>query len=95
MSQRRYKALALAVLAAFTANAVGDWLTVTVFGLEIVGIAAVASVASFGFFVATLALALQIPRRALSNMAEVKGGPRGDTTKLVELKRQLTDRLRV
>ena len=59
MAQGRYRALAIAVLCAFTANAVGDVLAVKWLGFGIVGIATVASVASLGFSVNTMVLAMQ------------------------------------
>jgi O-antigen/teichoic acid export membrane protein len=59
MAQKRYRALALAVIASFAGNAVGDYVAVVSFGFGIVGIAAVASAASVGFYVATVVLARQ------------------------------------
>lgn len=59
MAQKRYRALALAVLAAFVGNALGDYVAVVGFGLGIVGIAAVASVASVGFYLAAVVLVMQ------------------------------------
>jgi O-antigen/teichoic acid export membrane protein len=63
MSQGRYKALALAVIGAFTANALGDWLAAKGLDLGIVGIAAVASITYVAFFLATMTLARQVRPR--------------------------------
>jgi O-antigen/teichoic acid export membrane protein len=63
MAQGRYKALALAVIGAFIANALGDWLAAKSLDLGIVGIAAVASITYVAFFLATMTLARQVGPR--------------------------------
>jgi O-antigen/teichoic acid export membrane protein len=59
MAQKRYRALALAVFGAFVGNALGDYVAVAGLGLGIVAIAAVASAASVGFYLATVLLVMQ------------------------------------
>jgi O-antigen/teichoic acid export membrane protein len=64
MAQKRYRALALAVLGAFVANAIGDLCAVRIFGLGTAGIAGVASVTYLGYFLATVMLAIRGQTRA-------------------------------
>ena len=66
MAQKRYRALALAVIVALAANGLGDYAVVRMWGLGIAGIAAVASIASVGFYVGTVVLAMQAWRPALN-----------------------------
>jgi hypothetical protein len=73
MSQRRYDALALTVLAALAVNGIGDFTAVRVFDAGIVGVAVIASVTYVGFFIATVVLALRGTARAtaLSRVTEL------------------------
>ena len=64
MSQKRYGALALTVLASLAVNGIGDFTAVRVFDAGIVGVAVIASVTYVGFFIATVVLALSGTSRA-------------------------------
>jgi len=75
MAQGRYRALALAVLGAFTANAIGDFVAVEFLGFGIVAIAAVASITYLGFFVATALLTMRAWKSASSTRLSARMRP--------------------